>query len=100
MGTIRLRTSFFPLAFFLFFFSPRVRIDGGEPQKLGWFKSSDLPVSAGTHRLFVDHPYIIPSWNHKAEVDVTVAEGQTLALTYSAPMLAFLPGKLRAASPR
>jgi hypothetical protein len=95
MGTIRIRTGFFPLAFLLFFFPPRVRIDGGEPQKLGWFKTTDLSVAPGPHRLLVNHPYIVPSWDHKAEVDVTVGEGQVVLISYRAPVLAFLPGKLR-----
>ncbi len=95
MATIRINTRFFPLAFFLFFFPARARIDGGQQQKLGWFKTSDISVSAGTHRVLVDHGYLIPSWNHKAEMEVTVQEGQTIALNYRAPVLAFLPGKMQ-----
>jgi hypothetical protein len=98
MGTIRLRTSFFPLAFFLFFFPARAGIDGGEPQKVGWFKTTDLSATPGTHRLLVYHPYFIPSWSHKAEVEITLEEGRTVMATYSAPLLAFLPGKIRVAA--
>lgn len=98
MATVRINTGFFPLAFFLFFFPARVRIDGGEQQKIGWFKTTDISVSPGTHRVLVDHGYFISSWNHKAEMEVTLQEGQTIALRYRAPVLAFLPGKMRVAT--
>ena len=96
MATIRLHPRFFPLAFLLFFFRPRVRIDGGEQRSIGWFTTTDLQVSPGTHRVTVDHGYFVPSWNHKAEIDVTLQEGQTVTLRYRARVLAFLPGKIRA----
>jgi hypothetical protein len=96
MATIRLTTKFFPLAFLLFFFPARAVVDG-EEQKVGWFKTTDLPVSPGTHRLRVYFPYLIPREAGSAEIEVPVAEGQTVNVSYRAPLLVFLAGKIKIA---
>jgi hypothetical protein len=93
MTTIRLTTKFFPLAFLLYFFPARAVVDG-EEQKVGW-KTTDLPVSPGSHRLRVYFPYLIPRQAGSAEVEVSVAEGQTVNVSYRAPWLVFLAGKIK-----
>jgi hypothetical protein len=95
MATIRLVTKFFPLAFILYLFPARVDVDGGEPQKVGW-GTNDLQVQPGTHHLKIYFPYLfIMPHAGKAETDVTVAEGQTVTVTYRAPWLVFLSGKIK-----
>jgi hypothetical protein len=94
MSTISLVTKFFPLAFILYLFPPRVEVDGGPPQKIKWGTTA-LEVAPGSHHLTVYFPYmVIMRKAGKAEVDVTTAEGQTVTVTYKAPWLVFLSGKI------
>jgi hypothetical protein len=95
MATIRLTTKFFPLAFLLLLFPARAVVDGQE-QKVGW-KTTDLPVSPGTHRLRVFFPYLFLRQAGAAEIEVAVAEGQTVNVSYRAPWLVFLAGKIKIA---
>jgi hypothetical protein len=94
MANINLITKFFPLAFLLYLFPPRVEVDGGPPQKISWGQSL-LQVAPGQHHLTVYFPYmfIVPKAG-KAEIDVTVQEGQTVTVTYKAPWLVFLAGRV------
>jgi hypothetical protein len=94
MATINLVTKFFPLAFILYFFPPRVEVDGGPAQRLKWGANS-VQVAPGAHHLVVYFPYLfIMPRAGKAEVDVSVEEGQTVTVTYKAPWLVFLAGKI------
>jgi hypothetical protein len=94
MGTIQLTTKFFFLAFLLYLFPARAQVDGEPPVKVGW-GTRDLPVPAGTHRLEVYFPYLFLAKAGRNEIQVDVAEGQTVRVTYNAPWLVFLKGKLR-----
>jgi hypothetical protein len=97
MSTINLVTKFFPLAFILYFFPPRVEVDGGPAQKLRWGQNT-LEVAPGTHHLTVYYPYLfIIRKANRADIDVTVAEGQTVTVTYKSRWLVFIPGKIAAA---
>jgi major membrane immunogen (membrane-anchored lipoprotein) len=98
MATIRITTKFFPLAFLLFFFPARVVLDGAEERKLGWFKTTDISVTPGTHRLHLYFPYMLPSKAGKADVEVTVEEGQTVQVNYKAPWLVFMRGRVKIAT--
>ncbi|MEA2421974.1 MAG: hypothetical protein QOF55_1073 [Thermoleophilaceae bacterium] len=94
MATINLITKFFPLAFILFLFPPRVEVDGTPAQRIKW-GANPIQIAPGQHHLVVYFPYmfIMPRAG-KAEVDVSVAEGQTVTVTYKAPWLVFLSGKI------
>ena len=95
MGTIRLNTSFFPLAFILFLFPAKARVDGGEEIATGW-GTNDIPVTAGSHRLTVYFPYLfVMKQAGKGEIEVNVAEGETVNVRYRAPWIVFLAGKLQ-----
>jgi hypothetical protein len=95
MGTIRLTTKFFFLAFILYLFPAWAQVDDQAPVKVGW-GTHDLQVPAGTHRLEVYFPYlfIMPKAGRN-DIQVDVAEGQTVNVTYKAPWLVFLKGKLQ-----
>jgi hypothetical protein len=94
MSTINLEAKFFPLAFILFLFPPRVEIDGGPAQKIKW-STNQLQVQPGTHHLTVYFPYLfIMPRAGKAEIDVTVEEGQTRTVRYKAPWIVFFAGKI------
>jgi hypothetical protein len=97
MATINLKTKFFPLAFLLYLFPPRVVIDGGEPLKIGWGDNS-LQVAPGSHRVAIYHPYLWVFRAGKASFDVTVQAGQAISVTYKAPTwFVFAPGKTQMA---
>lgn len=97
MATINLEAKFFPLAFILFFFPPRVEVDGGPAQRIKW-ATNTLQVPPGSHHLTVYFPYMfIMKTAGKAEIDVSVEEGQTVTVRYKAPWLVFLAGKISVA---
>ncbi|MEA2184223.1 MAG: hypothetical protein QOF69_3408 [Solirubrobacteraceae bacterium] len=98
MATINVHPTFFPLAFLLFLFPPRVEVDGGPPQPLKWRADNPLQVTPGAHHVVIYFPYmVIVRRAGEAAIDVNVAEGQTVTVTYKAPWLVFLAGKISAA---
>jgi hypothetical protein len=96
MSTINVVAKFFPLAFILYLFPPRVEVDGGPAQKISWNTETPIQVPPGSHHVTVYFPYlfIIPRAG-KGETDVTTQEGQTVTVRYKAPWLVFLPGKMK-----
>jgi hypothetical protein len=98
MGTIRITAKFFILQFFLFFFPAYAQVDGGEAIKIGW-GTKDVEVAAGTHQVTVYIPYLfglIPRMGEN-QIEVSVAEGETVAVKFRAPFLVFMKGKLTVA---
>jgi hypothetical protein len=93
MGTIKLVTKFFPLAFLLYFFPARAGLDGAEPEKVGW-GTKEYSLAPGEHRLHIFFPYFFGPMG-KADVTVTVQEGQTVTVTYKPPWLVFLAGRVK-----
>jgi len=94
-SAIAVTTKFIPLAFILFFFKPKVAINGQELPQQPWGRQV-IPVQPGTYRLDVYTPYILPPKLGPATLDVPVAPGQTVELEYKAPAFAFFPGSLGA----
>jgi Protein of unknown function (DUF2510) len=91
-GEIWLRTRFLLMAFALLFCRTRVELDG-QRQVLPWGELR-APVVAGRHRLRVWFRYLWMDCG-VATKDLDVRGGQIVELTYRAPWLVFLPGKLR-----
>lgn len=91
-GVVSLRTSFLLMAFALLWCRTRVDLDG-QRQALPWGQLR-VPVAAGRHRLRVSFRYL---WRDRgaATRDFDVRGGHIVELTYRAPWLVFLPGKLR-----
>lgn len=73
--------------------SPRVRIDGDQPQQARW-GTNTLPVTAGRRRVSVWVPYAIPPRAGRAHTEVTVAPGERVRLHYLAPTVTFLRGSI------
>jgi hypothetical protein len=98
MGIIRITAKFFILQFFLFFFPAYAQVDGGEAIKVGW-GTQEVPVPAGTHQVAVYIPYMFGLMPRMGEnqIQVTVAEGETVAVKFRAPFLVFQKGKLQLA---
>ena len=89
---IDLKTGFFPLAWFLYFCSPVIEIDG-EPTKLSW-GSRFVPAAPGTHEVEVYYNYLFGPAS-RATITVEVPEQGAVQLVYSAPILVFMAGNLR-----
>ncbi len=69
--------------------SPRLRIDGTEVKVSGW-GTHEVPVSPGRHQIDVWVPYALPRKAGRARTEVTVRDGELVALEYMAPTLTFM----------
>ncbi|HWB35173.1 MAG TPA: hypothetical protein VHA75_04020 [Rugosimonospora sp.] len=94
-SAIAVTTKFIPLAFILYFFKPKVAINGQELPQQGWGRQV-IPVQPGNYRVDVHTPYFLPPKLGPAQLDVAVAPGQTVELEYKAPAFAFINGSLGA----
>ncbi|RAK39821.1 hypothetical protein B0I29_104360 [Actinoplanes lutulentus] len=84
-----------PLAMLLGLFTPVLAVDG-QPVRAGWKRPIVMPVAPGRHHVHVHVPYLLPRRIGKADLDVVVLPGQTAALEYRAPMIAYMRGALGA----
>jgi hypothetical protein len=98
VATIRITTGLSVVQSVLKAFPPRVSIDGGEEQSIPWRKTTDLPVTGGTHRLTIYFPYALPSKMGLAEIELTLADDQTVEVSYKPPWIRTRPGRLRVCS--
>ncbi len=94
-SAIAVTAKFFPLAFLLFFFKPKVLIDGHELARSGWGRRV-ISVPPGQHHVGAYTPYLLPSRMGPADTVVTVEPGQLLELEYRAPVFVFARGALGA----
>ena len=86
-------TQFFPLAWLLFFFKPKIAIDGQEVPVSGWGRTH-LPARPGRHHVHVHVPYFLPPKLGQADATADVRPGQAAELEYKAPLWAFSAGSL------
>ena len=91
-AAIDIHLKFFPLAFILYLCKPRLHIDGSQPITLPWGVRR-YPVAPGQHEVRAYVPYIFFRTMGDARILVDVGPGQVVNATWSAPWLAFLPGK-------
>ncbi|MFG1884795.1 hypothetical protein [Micromonospora sp. NPDC049102] len=85
-----------PVATFLYQATkPRIRLDGVDVKTSGWGVQR-IPIMPGEHRLDVWVPYVIPRRAGRARRNITVTDGQDLALEYMAPTMTFARGSLGA----
>ncbi len=94
-SAIAVTTKFFPLFWLLYFFKPKLAVNGQELPQQAWGRQV-IPVQPGTYRIEAHTPYILPPKLGPATADVPVAPGQTVELEYKAPLVAFFPGSLGA----
>ncbi|MGQ0623499.1 MAG: hypothetical protein ACT4PP_02410 [Sporichthyaceae bacterium] len=95
MGTIAIDTKFFFLMFILYLFPPIVTIDG-TAQKVRW-GSFKTPVTAGAHQVDIHYRYLFIMNAGKSSTNVNVPPDGTVTITYQAPWLVFLPGRVSVA---
>lgn len=98
-ASLEIRTSFFPLAFLLFFFTPRVSVDGGVPFPAKWNHPQVVPVPAGRHRVEVWVPYLWMRQMGRSDVVVDLAPGARVPVRWRAPRIVFNPGRIEADAP-
>ena len=92
-GAIQVQTSYMALAFLLSLVKTRVVIDG-MMYELPW-GTNVFPVAPGGHRVRVAFKYLFMSYAGANDVDVVVPPGEAVVITYRAPWLVFLKGKLQ-----
>jgi hypothetical protein len=90
---IRITAKFFPLMWILYFIKPKMGVDGSEFQGK-WKEPVFVPVPAGRHSVTTYFPYFIPKKAGAGEISVDVAEGQIVDVTYKAPWVVFLKGRM------
>ncbi|MFD1936168.1 hypothetical protein ACFSKW_32325 [Nonomuraea mangrovi] len=78
--------------FGLAIFKPVVTLNG-YPVPVAWGRNV-IPVAPGAHHLHVHIPGILPPQVGKADLQVWVAQGQSLPVEYRAPVWSFSPGAL------
>jgi hypothetical protein len=90
---IEITATFFPMAFLLFFFPPTFVVDG-RAMRGAWRQPTMIPVTPGRHdvRVFFRYLGIMDAGMGEAHVDV--ASDTTQRITYKAPWLVFLRGRM------
>src|SRR6516225_6572787 len=96
---ITVTTKFFPLAFLLYFFHPKLHIDDGYAidQKWGTYF---FPVQPGRHTVRCYVPYLFYRTMGDNSVWVDVAPGQVVDVRWHAPWLVFIKGTFKVTGPR
>ena len=90
---IVINTQFFPLAWLLFFFKPKIAVDGQEVPVSGWGRTH-VPARPGQHHVHVHGPYFLPPKLGPADATADVRPGQSAELEYKAPLWSFSAGSL------
>lgn len=94
-GTIVIRPKFFVLAFLLALFKPKGSINGAEVP-LAWRQPNAFPVPPGQYQVSVWCPYLFFPRMGEATVYVDVQPGAAVEVTWDAPWVVFLPGRIQA----
>jgi hypothetical protein len=98
MATIRITTKVPAVQSALKVRPLRVALDGGEEQELSMSKPNELEVAAGDHHVEMYVAWALPAKMGPAEVDVSLADGDTVELRYKPPWIRTKPGKLSVTS--
>jgi hypothetical protein len=75
-----------------------VTLDGGEEQELSMSKPNELEVAPGDHHVEMYVAWALPAKMGPAEVDVSLADEDTVELRYKPPWVRTKPGKLSVTS--
>jgi hypothetical protein len=93
---IEIRATYFPLAFLLLLFPPTFVVDG-QAMPGRWNQATTIPVGPGSHQVKVFFRYLWFMDAGPGETQVDVTEGSVRRVTYKAPWLVFLRGKMTVA---
>ena len=93
MGRLQVHSSFFFLAWILYFCTPKIELNG-QPARRPWGTASfDLPP--GNYQLRVSFPYLLMSNAGDSRLNIQIHPGQVTLTSYSAPFILFFGGTLR-----
>jgi len=90
---IEITATFLFFAFILYFFPPTFVVDG-QTMKGAWRKPTMIPVSTGSHTVRVFFRYLFIMDAGVGEIQVDVPSGTVRRVSYKAPWLVFLRGKM------
>lgn len=90
---LEIKTGFFPLAWFLFFVTPTIEINGVK-HKRKWGKTF-FELSPGEYRIKISFPYMGKSECGANEIQVTLSEGQRKRITYNMPAWMLAKGTIK-----
>jgi hypothetical protein len=90
---IQVELGFIPLAFFLFFCTPRIEIDG--VVQLRPWGTHLFPVAPGAHRVSVWFEYLFIPQCGLNTIDVNVPAGSVAYIKYFMPPWMFAPGSIQ-----
>jgi hypothetical protein len=90
---IEITAKFFPLAFLLFLFPPTFVVDG-RAMRGTWRQATMIPVAPGHHEVRVFFRYFGVMDAGVGEAQVEVTSGSARRITYKAPWLVFLRGRM------
>jgi len=91
-ATLEVTAGFFPLAFFLFAFSPQIEIDGQAHRKT--WGTHTFQVPPGKHTVTVYFEYLLMPRCGENTVSITVQEGQTCRVRFYMPPWMFAKGSM------
>ena len=83
-----------PLMWILYILKPHIGVNGSDVVG-AWKQPMFFPAAPGQHTVEAYFPYFIPRRAGKGKVTVTVAPGQVVEVTYRAPWIMFLPGRMK-----
>jgi hypothetical protein len=89
---IAVQTGFFPMAWFLYFVSPIVELNG-QINKRNW-GTSFFDVTPGEYLVRIYFPYLGNSQCGVNQIQVKVEEGQTVKISYYMPPWMLAKGKI------
>ena len=90
---INVKTGFFPMAWFLFFVTPTIEING-ERHKKKWGKTF-FSLPPGEYLVKISFPYFGRPECGANEVKVSLSEGQERKVTYNMPPWMLAKGSIR-----
>jgi hypothetical protein len=90
---IEIVATFFPLAFLLFLFPPTFVVDS-QATRGTWRQPMMIPVTPGRHNVRVFFRYLGIMDAGVGDTQVEVASGSARRVTYKAPWLVFLRGRM------
>ena len=90
---IEIKTGFFPLAWFLYFVTPIIEINGVKHKKK--WGTTFFPLTPDKYMVKISFPYMGKSECGANEIDVSLSEGQTIKIVYNMPPWMFAKGSLK-----
>jgi hypothetical protein len=90
---VEVQTSFFPLAFFFFFCTPRIEIDGQIYKKYWGSHFFELPL--GSHKITIYFPYLGSPRCGENSVVIDVAGGTVKRVRFFMPPWMFSKGWIK-----